>query len=230
MSDDRWLDASRRWLRLLLLFYPASFRSRMGEGLIAEYMGRCRVLLRERGRGALLRLWMRALADAARNGPAERVRPASSWPPRNGGTEWGRDVRLVVRRVLRAPVFAGSMIGTLTVGLGAFAVVFAVVHNVLLAPMPYDEPDDLYYVWRDYTAFFDLDRGWLGGTDVAELQRAGGMIEDAAALRVGQMSLSGRDDMNPVEIAVMATSPNLFDLLGVEPELGRGFAADEGGE
>ena len=40
----------------------------------------------------------------------------------------------------------------------------------------YGNPDDLYFVWRDYRAYFDLGRGWLGGTDVAELQKAGGVL------------------------------------------------------
>ena len=64
-----------------------------------------------------------------------------------------------------------------------FAVVYTVVHKILIEPMPYRDPDDLYFVWRDYGPIFDLKRGWLGGTDVAELQKAGGVIEDAAGLQ-----------------------------------------------
>ena len=43
--------------------------------------------------------------------------------------------------------------------------------------MPYNNPDDLYFAWRDYGPIFDLKRGWLGGPDIAELQKAGGVIE-----------------------------------------------------
>lgn len=234
MSDERWLARSRRWLRLLLLLYPAAFRARMGEALVEEYMQRCRAALQDGGVSELLRTWARAFGDAARNGPAERIRPGGAWPDvaapgRREASDWVRDGTLVVRRVARAPLFAGSMVGTLSVGLGAFAVVFALVHNVLLAPMPYDDPDELYYVWRDYRAFFDLDRGWLGGTDVAALAEEGDVIVDAAAIQRGLAVLSGEESADPVEIAVMWTTPNLFSLLGVEPTLGRGFAPDEGG-
>jgi putative ABC transport system permease protein len=224
--SDFWLRASRRWLRLLLRLYPTDFRNEMGGGVVAAYMERCRTALRTRGVPSLLGVWLRALADAARNGPGERLRPATTWRRRGN---WGRDMELTLRRLARAPLFVAALVGTLVVGLGAFAVVFAVVQNVLLAPMPYEDPDDLYFVWRDYTAFFDLDRGWLGGTDVAELQKAGGVIEDASALLRTRVTLAGPDGVEPTDVPVMLTSPNLFELLGVRPALGRGFAPDEVG-
>lgn len=226
MSGGGWLGASRRWLRLLLWLYPVDFREEMGDAMVATYMERCRSALAEGGVPALLRVWHAALGDAARNGPGERLHPAVGWRRRGN---WGRDMELTVRRLARAPLFAASIVATLGVGLGAFAVVFAAVHNVLLAPMPYADPDDLYYVWRDYRAIFDLDRGWLAGTDVVELQRAGGVIEDAAALFRGRATLSAGGEAEPSEITVMVTTPNVFELLGVRPALGRGFAPDETG-
>lgn len=226
MNENRWLRVSRAWFGLLLRLYPTDFREEMGPGIVAAYMERCRAAVRDGGAGALIALWGRALLDSLRNGPAERLRPAASW--RRGGN-WGRDTERATKRLLRAPLFTGTIIGTLTVGLGAFAVVFAVVHNVLLAPMPYEDPDDLYYVWRDYTAYFDLDRGWLGGPDVAELASAGGVIEDAAGLQRGLAMLSGADGGETTQISIMVTTPNLLDVLGVAPALGRGFAPDEVG-
>ena len=123
-----------------------------------------------------------------------------------------------------------AVVGTLGVGLGMFAVVYTVVHKVLIEPMPYQDPDNLYFVWRDYRAFFDLERGWLGGTDVAELQKTGGVIEEAAGLlrQLTHVLLLAKG-RTPTEISVIVTSPNLFDLLGVQPALGRGFAKEEGG-
>lgn len=220
------MSASRRWFRLLLGLYPADFRDEMGDELVETYAARAREA-REAGGLALAGVWLRALLDSLRNGLGERLNPGSAW---RRGRGWGRDAHLVLRRLRRAPAFTFSILGTLTVGLGAFAVVYAVVHQVLIAPLPYEEPDDLYYVWRDYTAFFDLDRGWLGGTDVVELARAGGVVEDAVGLRLGRATLTGDIDARPREVAIMLTTPNLFDVLGVHPSLGRGFAPDDGGE
>jgi putative ABC transport system permease protein len=198
----------------------------MGEGLVEAYRDRARDTLERRGLIALVSLWMRAFADSLRNGPGERTRPAVSW--RRTGN-WGRDAELATRRLLRAPAFVVAIVGTLTVGLGTFAVVYTVVHKILIERMPYKDPDDLYFVWRDYRAFFDLDRGWLGGTDVAELQKTGDVIEAAVGLRRQSATFSPDEGANPTEIDVMIASPNLFDVLGVHPVLGRGFAATEVG-
>jgi predicted permease len=202
------------------------FRDEMGDAIVNAYRERCHTALVTRGRFALMRVWLRALWDSVRNGLGERMRPAVSWR-RNGS--WGRDTEIALRRLVRAPMFLAAIVGTLTVGLGAFAVVYAVVQKVLLAPMAYERPDDLYFVWRDYGKVFDLKRGWLAGTDVAELQKAGGVIEGAAALLRQQPLLSMREGADPLEVTVTATSPNLFDLLGVRPAMGRGFSRDEVG-
>lgn len=224
LGDD--MPSSRRWFRLLLQLYPDDFRDEMGHALVETYTARARAA-RAFGPFALARVWLRALVDSVWNGLGERMSPAVAWRRSRG---WGRDAQLVLRRLVRAPVFTLAILGTLAVGLGAFAVVYTVVHQVLVAPLPYENPDDLYYVWRDYRAFFDLDRGWMAGTDVVELAKAGGAIEDAVALRSGSFTLTGDTDERPTEVEVMLTTPNLFDVLGVHPVLGRGFAPSDGGE
>jgi putative ABC transport system permease protein len=218
---------SQRWFRLLDRLYPPDFRDEMGVALTEAYMDRARDRLENGGKIRLAGLWLRALADALRNGPAERARPAASW--RRGGN-WGRDIELVRRRVSRSPLFAATTIGTLTIGLGMFAVVYAAVQKVLLDPMPYKNPEDLYYVWRDYGPINDVKRGALGGTDIVELQKTNAVIEAAAGLRPmygGIFSL--REGAEPMEIAVTQASPDLFQLLGVAPAVGRSFAPEEAG-
>jgi putative ABC transport system permease protein len=129
-----------------------------------------------------------------------------------------------------SPLFAATTIGTLTVGLGMFAVVFTAVQRVLIDPMPYKDPADLYYVWRDYGPIADVTRGSLSGTDIVELQKASAVIDSAAALRPmlgGIFSL--REGGEAMEIAVTMTSPNMFQLLGVSPALGRGYTPEETG-
>ncbi|AHG89752.1 permease [Gemmatirosa kalamazoonensis] len=217
--------SAEHWIRRLLRVYPADFRDEMGDAVVETYLDRHRAAV-ARGGAAVAWFWTRALADAARNGVAERLRPAVAWR-RNGN--WGRDTQRVVRRLVRAPAFALSMLGTLAVGLGAFAVVYTVVDKVLVAPLPYDRPDDLYYVWRNYT-WIPLERGWLGGTDVAALQKSGGPIADVAGIRRAMRTLTTSDGADPMEIPILISSPNLFSLLGARPALGRVFAPNEAGE
>lgn len=225
MTADPRLRWSERWFTLLLWIYPAVFRDEMGPALVEAYLDRARDARQRGGIVGLAALWLRALADALRSGAGERLRPAAAWRSRG----WSRDAELAARRLMRAPAFVAAMLGTLTVGLGAFAVVYTVVHQILIAPMPYRDPDDLYFVWRDYGPIFDLKRGWLAGTDVAALQDAGGAIEAAAVLSRQRAVLAVGAGSDPTEISVVAASPNLFELLGVSPAQGRGFAPDEVG-
>lgn len=226
MSSPRWMALSERWFRLVVRLYPADFRDDMGNGVVETYLDRAREALNRGGVMRLIGVWLRALVDSLRNGPGERAHPAAAW--RRSGN-WGRDAELATRRLLRAPGLVIAMVGTLSVGLGLFAVVYTVVQKILIEPMPYRDPDDLYFVWRDYGPIFDLKRGWLAGTDVAELQKAGGPIDGAVGLLRQLTTFAVREGTDPTEIAVMVSSPNLFDLLGVQPALGRGFAPSEVG-
>jgi putative ABC transport system permease protein len=226
MNQSFLLTLSERWFRLLLRLYPADFRDEMGDSVVETYRDRARDAVNRGGVIRLAGLWLRALVDFLRNGPGERARPATSW--RRTGN-WGRDLELASRRLLRSPTLAAAVIGTLTVGLGTFAVVYTVVDKILIEPMPYRSPDDLYFVWRDYGRIFDLQRGWVSGPDVVELQQAGGVIESSVGLRRELATFSQRDSTDPMQIAVMSTSPNLFEVLGVQPAIGRGFEMSEVG-
>lgn len=226
MSRDPLLRISERWFRLLLRLYPADFRDDMGESVVEAYRDRAREAHKRRGTRGIFEVWGHAMMDTLRNGPGERANPAVSW--RRTG-QWARDAQSATRRLRRAPGLFAAVVATLTIGLGMFAVVFTVVQKILVAPMPYANPDDLYFVWRDYGPIFDLKRGWLGGTDIAEIKKWGGEIEDAAGLSRQLMTMSRREGDEPSEIAVIGTTSNLFELLGVSPALGRGFAASEVG-
>src|SRR5262249_42376286 len=140
MTSHRMLHISERWFRLLQRLYPPDFRDEMGNAAVETYMDHARNVLANRGRVHMIALWVRALFDSLRNGSAERARPAAAW--RRGGN-WGRDIELVRRRLVRAPIFAATTIGTLTIGLGMFAVVYTAVQKIMLDPMPYKDPGDL---------------------------------------------------------------------------------------
>ena len=75
-----------------------------------------------------------------------------------------------------------------------------------------------------------MKRGGVAGPDFAELRRSSAVVEDVAAL---QPMLGGIFALREVpirsEIAVTVVTPNFFELLGVAPMLGRGFAPNEGG-
>ena len=217
-------NASERWFRILLRLYPADFRDEMGEDLIATYRDRADEALKRVGVLALAVVWGAALRDSLRSGLAERLRPAVAW--RRGG-DWGRDMELVSRRLRQRPLFLIAVLGTLTVGLGAFGVVYTAVDKILIEPLPYREPNNLYTVWAE-VEHLKVDRAPLSGPQVAELQKTGGVIEDAAGVVCGNGAIPATDNRDAFHINSMGSSTNLFDLLGVRPALGRGFRPGEG--
>lgn len=58
-----------------------------------------------------------------------------------------RDLRLALRTLGRAPLFAVVVVLTLAVAIGANVALYAVVDAVLLSPLPFPEPDRLVAVW-----------------------------------------------------------------------------------
>jgi putative ABC transport system permease protein len=222
MSDRRGADASERWFRLLLRLYPEDFRDEMGAAVMDGYRQRARHAWNRGGVIALAGVWLTALMDSFRNGLGERARPAISW--RRTG-DWGRDLERVRRRLWRKPMFFVATVGTLTVGLGTFAVVYTAVDKILLEPLPFRDPADLYMVWANSPG---LEHLMVTGPDVAELQAAGGVIEDAAAFQFGTPTLPPANGADAERIDAVISSANLFDLLGVEAALGRVFQPDDG--
>jgi hypothetical protein len=57
-------------------------------------------------------------------------------------------LRQVLRRLGRAPLFTAITLLTLAIGVGANTVIFGVVDGVLLKPLPYPHPEQLIGVWH----------------------------------------------------------------------------------
>src|SRR5262245_4432716 len=210
------MTASERWFRLLLRLYPTDFRDEFGEALVQTYLDRSR-------EASLLLVWFAALKDSIRNGLGERLRPAVSW--RRGG-DWGLDLELVTRRFRQRPWFTFAVLCTLIVGLSTFAVVYTAVDKILLEPLPYKDANDLYKVVLDID-YINLHRGNLVGSEIADLQKSGGVIQDLAVFTCGNAAIPATDNRDAFHINVMVASPNLFDALGAPAGLGRVFRTDE---
>lgn len=165
------------------------------------------------GRHALRFAWTLAAERAWRGGGGD------------GMTGILTELARATRRLARAPVFTTVSVLTMAVGGAAFAAVFSAVDGVLLEPPPYEEPDELVWVWRDY--WFGLHRGWLGGPDIPALRAHTEAFEGVAAFRTGGRNLTGRAGDHPRRVDVTFASAGIFDLLGVRVALGRGFLPGE---
>ena len=145
-------------------------------------------------------------------------------------SDWSQDLRIAVRRMRRHPGLALAVILTLALGLGVNSGIFSVIHAVLLAPLPYGDPDELVFVYGGMDEL-GMERLWPSGPEFLDLQEQGSLFRELSILRPRDLSLTGRPE--PLPIKAVAVSHNFFDLLEVPPLLGRGFLAEEdqpGGE
>ena len=138
------------------------------------------------------------------------------------------DVRYALRVLTRSPAFTAVAVLTLMLGIGANVVVFGVLNAVLLRPLPVSDPGRLYQLrhqqWmsfrlltHSYPAFEDLRQRNTTFTEMAAVN----------AYSQGELSYRGK----PVrKVGGDWVTGNYFDLLGVQPQLGRFFhQADEHG-
>jgi len=137
------------------------------------------------------------------------------------------DIRYALRVLWKSPAFTLVALLTLMLGIGANVVVFGVVNTVLLHPLEVNHPQNLYQLrlkpWTSfkllttsYPAYEDLRRR---NTTFSGMAGFDGFAE--ATLRWGNTVKS---------VNGYAVTGNYFDLLGVQPEVGRFIhEADEHG-
>ena len=125
-----------------------------------------------------------------------------------------QDLRFGLRALRRAPGFAIATILTLALGIGANAAIFSVVHAIVLQPLPYAHPEQLVSIGTGAAGEFLALRERL-----RSFSQLAVWVEQTHPIDVGDESLR-------VEGAAVTT--NLLPMLGVSPQLGRGFVPEEG--
>ena len=133
-----------------------------------------------------------------------------------------QDLRYAFRGLRRRPGFSAIVMLTLTLGIGANTAIFSVVHGVLLRPLPFHQPERLVVAREVYG---EGSVGTVSGPNFLDWRGRGKALEGLTAYRYRTMALVGSGE--PEEIAASTVAANFFDLLGVAPALGRGFATGE---
>lgn len=134
-----------------------------------------------------------------------------------------QDVRYTLRHLGRAPGFAAMAVLTLGLGIGATTTLFSVVHGVLLQPLPYPEPERIVRV-------LEVGKNGRRSTGMSDpnftdLSEQNGSFEGLAQYRTRLVSVSGGSE--PTRIRSAQVSRDFFQVMGVQPHLGRSFHADE---
>jgi predicted permease len=135
-----------------------------------------------------------------------------------------RDVRLALRQFRTHPTFALVTVLVLGLGTGAATAVFTIVDSVVLRPLPYAQPDRLVTFW-DANPESGVVHEPISPVSFMEY-RALSVFQDAAGWWRPAMNLAD-PGLDPVRVSAVAASGNLFEVLGVSPQIGPGFPAHE---
>lgn len=129
-----------------------------------------------------------------------------------------QDVRQAGRFLRRRPFFAATSILTLALGVGAATALYSVIRGVLLAPLPYEEPDRLTTVWSRFDRQ-GVARAPLSGPELVDLGERSDLFEGFAGIWPRFATLGGTDDPEQINIGIV--TGNFFDVLGAKPLHGR---------
>jgi predicted permease len=138
------------------------------------------------------------------------------------------DIRYALRGLRKSPAFTAVAVLTLMLGIGANVVVFGVLNAVLLRPLDVSDPGSLYQLrHQKWMSFRLLTTSFPAFEDFERRNTTFSGLAGVNAYAQAELSWRGKVVR---EIAGDWVTGNYFDLLGVQPELGRFFhAADEHG-
>ena len=133
-----------------------------------------------------------------------------------------QDVRYAARQLAKSPGFAVLAVMTLALGIGANTAMFTVVESVLLRPLPYAHSDRLVYIGPADQEGFGAT-SWVTYSDV---HREARQLENVALFSEDVGVIQGKE--GSVSVVTPGVTPNIFQLLGTRPLLGRTFTEEEG--
>jgi putative ABC transport system permease protein len=137
-----------------------------------------------------------------------------------------QDLRYGLRMLGRSPGFTAVAVLTLALGIGANTAIFSVVNSVLLRPLAYRQPQQLYLIqviWPQLSKFYPLLPANLPGFRI--WQKECHSFEGIAIADGVSADMTGAGE--PAEIHGVRASANLFGVLGIRPALGRDFLPQE---
>ena len=133
------------------------------------------------------------------------------------------DIRIALRSLLRTPGVLLVAVLSLGLGISLNTTIFSAVDVFLIRPLPYPDADRILQIWSTNT-----ERGWressISAADYYDWRTQARTI-DLAAFRGSSFNLTGLDQ--PERVNALRVASNFFQVLGVNPQTGRAFSAEE---
>lgn len=205
------------WFRGVLALLPRDFRERHGEEIVdlATRYAHGRSWLGRTG------IWLRAAIDLLAVGLGSRARMSDAFR---------RDVHTGLRSLRRDPAFALFAVAMIGLGVGSSVTVYSVARALLLRPLPFAEPERLVWISNgDFGRGQALSSISVQSGQLEPLRNASSQFDDVGGYHL--FDRAGDHTLRVGESSIRATrlrvTPNVFDVLGVQPAAGRLFAPDE---
>ncbi len=136
--------------------------------------------------------------------------------------DFGQDIRIAVRSLLRVPVLSLTVVVTVGVGIGATAAIFSAIDAALLRPLPYAHPERLVRVYTDAPPF----KWRFSAADYLAFREQQTQFEESATYT--DRSLIYSDGVSSDVLRARVVSWSFFSVLGIRPTVGRDFAEPDG--
>jgi len=149
----------------------------------------------------------------------ERSREVWQWP--TSESVWA-DMKFAARQLLKSPGFSTTAILTLALGIGANTAIFSMVRGVILAPLPFRQPERLVMVWESRPNLKQIEVAY---PDFQDWQQNAQFFERMAALTWSGYNLSSPGV--PEHVDGMNVSSGFFATLGIQMALGHDFSPSE---
>ncbi len=242
VSGRRRVALAVRVFGALQWLLPAIRRRRHGASGRALFRHIARDAMERGGTLALLRTLFATTLDLLRRLPAEyatarrgRLTASLSFLPRRrlmtrlglrlSGT--GDDARYALRKMRHEPAFFTFAALIMAIGIGANTAVFSVMSPLLIRPLPFHDADRL--VWVAHGTQGGLSSVTSRADNLRAYREMSRTFESLtgymAFFDYGSYTMVGRGD--PQRLVGAGIAQNFLDVLGVRPQLGRGFSAEE---
>jgi len=129
-----------------------------------------------------------------------------------------QDVRYALRLLLKSPGFALTSVVTLALAIGANAAIFSAVKGILVAPLPYPDPDRLIRLFEESATMRHFP---LAPADFRDYRAELRTFEGLAAYLRNDLQIA--DDGQPEQLRGMQATAGFFAVTGFRPLLGRDF-------
>src|ERR1051325_852608 len=139
-------------------------------------------------------------------------------------------LRVILRALVRTPVFSLIAIASLALGIGANTAIFSMIDQIMLRALPVKNPQELVFLYHPGPVQGSSSSDEQGSPSFSypmfkELQKEQTPFTGIAGTRATGVSLSYKNSASPGGCEMV--SGNYFDLLGVKPALGRLFTEDD---